>query len=70
MAVADIARDDVDEMLREEAEDVFYEDGRLAGVNARVGLQVGLQVACVVSSRLLQIPDFCLTFTQQRGAIS
>lgn len=41
MAVADIARDDVDEMLREEAEDVFYDDGRLAGVNARVGLQVG-----------------------------
>eukprot|EP00066_Takifugu_rubripes_P018501 XP_011607767.1 PREDICTED: protein FAM65B isoform X1 [Takifugu rubripes] len=27
MAVTDIARDDLDEMLREEAEDVFYEDG-------------------------------------------
>lgn len=31
MAVTDIARDDLDEMLREEAEDVFYEDGRLRG---------------------------------------
>lgn len=31
MAVAESAREDLDEMLREEAEDVFYEDGRLAG---------------------------------------
>lgn len=30
MAVTDIAVDGLDEMLREEAEDVFYEDGRLA----------------------------------------
>ncbi|CAM9335139.1 unnamed protein product [Lampetra planeri] len=30
MAVTDIAEDDLDEMMREEAEDVFYEDGRLA----------------------------------------
>lgn len=30
MALTDIAGDDLDEMLREEAEDVFYEDGRLA----------------------------------------
>lgn len=38
MAVTDIARDDLDEMLREEAEDVFYEDGRLArGSSAGVG---------------------------------
>lgn len=30
MAVTDIAEDDLDEMMREEAEDVFYEDGRIA----------------------------------------
>lgn len=30
MALTDITGDDLDEMLREEAEDVFYEDGRLA----------------------------------------
>lgn len=30
MAMTDIAEDDLDEMMREEAEDVFYEDGRLA----------------------------------------
>lgn len=28
MAVTDIAEDDLDEMLREEAEDVFFEEGR------------------------------------------
>lgn len=36
MAVTDIARDDLDEMLREEAEDVFYEDGRFARGQAQV----------------------------------
>lgn len=46
MAVTDIAEDGLDEMLREEAEDVFYEDGRLAegqlcSVKAGVGLQDG-----------------------------
>lgn len=46
MAMTDIAEDDLDEMMREEAEDVFYEDGRLAkgqlgSVKAGVGLQVG-----------------------------
>lgn len=30
MAVTDIAEDDLDERMREEAEDVFYEDGRIA----------------------------------------
>lgn len=30
MAMTDIAEDDLDEMMREEAEDVFYADGRLA----------------------------------------
>lgn len=40
MAVADSAREDLDEMLREEAEDVFYEDGRLAG-SVCGGLRVG-----------------------------
>lgn len=34
MALADVARDELEEMLREEAEDVFYEDGRL---EARAG---------------------------------
>lgn len=29
MALREMARDDLEEMLREEAEDVFYEDGRL-----------------------------------------
>lgn len=28
MAMTDIAEDDLDEMMREEAEDVFYEDGK------------------------------------------
>lgn len=47
MAVTDIAEDDLDEMMREEAEDVFYEDGRIAKsqnvkcLKAGVGLQVG-----------------------------
>lgn len=36
MAVPDIARDDLDEMLREEAEDVFYEDGRFTRGQAHV----------------------------------
>lgn len=36
MAVTSIARDDLDEMLREEAEDVFYEDGRFARGQAHV----------------------------------
>lgn len=31
MAGAGVVRDDLEEMLREEAEDVFYEDGRLRG---------------------------------------
>lgn len=30
MAMTDIAEDELDEMMREEAEDVFYEDGRVA----------------------------------------
>lgn len=29
MARTNAAEDDLDEMMREEAEDVFYEDGRL-----------------------------------------
>lgn len=47
MAVTDIPEDDLDEMMREEAEDVFYEDGRLAKGSAgkcwetSVGLLVG-----------------------------
>lgn len=48
MAMTDIAEDDLDEMMREEAEDVFYEDGRLAkGQLWREREQgVGLQVGC------------------------
>lgn len=30
MAVTDILENDLDEIMREEAEDVFYEDGRFA----------------------------------------
>lgn len=46
MAVIDIAEVDLDEMLREEAEDVFSEDGRLAkghlnSLKADLDLQVG-----------------------------
>lgn len=41
MAGTDIARDDLDEMLREEAEDVFYEDGRLASDGSARGLTGG-----------------------------
>ncbi len=47
MAMTDIAEDDLDEMMREEAEDVFYEDGRLAkGQQYSVKAGVGLQVGC------------------------
>lgn len=44
MAMTDIAEDDLDEMMREEAEDVFYEDGRLAkakSVESRRGITGG-----------------------------
>ncbi len=48
MAMTDIAEDDLDEMMREEAEDVFYEDGRLAKgqfvkCESRRGFTGGLQ---------------------------
>ncbi|XP_029370728.1 rho family-interacting cell polarization regulator 2 isoform X1 [Echeneis naucrates] len=37
MAMADIVEDDLEEMMREEAEDVFYADGRLAkGVSSHI----------------------------------
>lgn len=42
MALTDVARDELDEMLREEAEDVFYEDGRLAGAGSVCGPAAGL----------------------------
>lgn len=46
MAMTDIADVDLDEMLREEAEDVFCEEGRLANgqlynLKAGLDLQVG-----------------------------
>lgn len=41
MALTDIAGDDLDEMLREEAEDVFYEDGRLANEDGVGGVEAG-----------------------------
>lgn len=58
MAVTDIAEDGLDEMLREEAEDVFYGDGRLAkGQLYRVKAGVGLEVGC---SRIIGRSDWLL----------
>ena len=57
MAMIDIAEDDLDEMMHEEAEDIFYEDGRLnkdPSVRAGVGLQVGRR-AKTAAPRLQQV---------------
>lgn len=46
MAVTDILENDLDEIMREEAEDVFYEDGRFAKgqlCESRRGFTGGLQ---------------------------
>lgn len=46
MAMTDISENDLDEIMREEAEDVFYEDGRLAEgqlCESRRGFTGGLQ---------------------------
>lgn len=46
MAVTDVSEDDLDQRLREEAEDVFFGDGsplpgQCWGVRSGVGLQLG-----------------------------
>lgn len=46
MAVTDISEDDLDEVMREEAEDVFFADGKLARGQlreSRCGRTGGLQ---------------------------
>lgn len=51
MAMADIAEDDLDEVMRDEAEDVFFQDGKACRGSAvrsesrGVGVRVGCRAA-------------------------
>lgn len=66
MAVTDIPEDDLDEMMREEAEDVFYEDGRRtmgsAGKCWKTSLLVGCCSCSVCTLRSWLVCDLKLLF--------